>query len=354
MRKKILFCLFGFVLMAFLPLAGLGTGGADDTASETAPAVPAGEAAEDGTDGREADEGSEGDTGKDDENKDLSPEKSNDSFIISDTGSGKTVTVGDREFCIGALAYEMPPYYHEEALKAQCAACYTHFCRLREKQRSSPDPELKGAYFRADLSRGREYMSEDILREKWGDKYDEYRKKLEGCVDSVFGEALRDGNGEFIDTAYFAISSGMTENSEDVFGFESPYLRAVPSPWDRNAAGYCSENRVSRSDFDNILKKENGSYSADKGTGEIRRTGSGTVLVIEAGGVEFSGARIRELFGLRSAVFDIRQDGDGIVFTVKGYGHGVGMSQYGANAMAQQGADYREILRHYYKITSVR
>ena len=332
------------MLMAFLPLAGLGTGDACNIAWETPSADTAGEEADKRTDS------SEEDTGKDDEDKNISAVKAEDSFIILDTGSGRTVAVGDREFCIGALAYEMPPYYHEEALKAQCAACYTHFCRLREKQRNSPEPELNGAYFRADIKNGREYMSEELLRQKWGDKYDEYRKKLEDCVDSVFGEVLRNENGDLIDTAYFAVSSGMTESSEDVFGFESPYLRAVPSPWDKNAAGYCSEKTVSRGELDEKLKAEKEGYSAEKGIGTIGRTGSGTVLAVEIGGEEFSGARIRELFGLRSAVFDIKQSGDSFVFTVKGYGHGVGMSQYGANAMAHQGSDYREILRHYYNI----
>ena len=313
--------------MAFLPLAGLGAELRNDVEEQSATTAQS-----------------------TDESSTESSDEQEDSFIILDTGSGETVTLSDREFCIGALAYEMPPYYHEEALKAQCVACYTHFCRLREKQRSDPDPELKGAYFRANLKNGREYLNDELLREKWGDKYDEYRKKLGSAVDSVFGEVLRDGDGALIDTAYFAISSGVTENAEDVFGFESPYLKAVPSPWDLTASGYCTEKTVSHGDLDGILKKENAGYSSEKGIGEVRRTDSGTVLSIEIGGIEYGGARIRELFGLRSAVFDVTRDGESVVFTVKGYGHGVGMSQYGANAMAQQGSDYKEILRHYYKI----
>ena len=321
--------------MAFLPLAGLSRESAEDMAEEIASAVQPAENGEEGSEG-----------GNETEDNDS---KAQDSFVILDTGSGEKLTVDDKSFCIGALACEMPPVYHEEALKAQCIACYTHFCRLREMQRSDPDPELGGAYFKADLSKGREYLREELLREKWGDRYEEYRSKLAGVVDAVFGLIIKDREGKAADVAYYAISSGVTEDSEDIFGFESDYLKAVPSPWDLNAPGYCSEKKVDRGEFNELLKKEDGSYSAEKGIGDIKRTASGSVLSIVIGGVEYKGARIRELFGLRSAVFTINEADDSVIITVKGYGHGAGMSQYGANAMAEQGADYKEIIYHYYR-----
>lgn len=341
MRKRILFCVFGFIIMAFLPLAGLSRERAENIAGEIASVVQTEE---------EGEESSEADKEKHeiDKSEESGGDMDGNTFKILDTGSGAVAEVDDRSFCIGALAYEMPPYFNEEALKAQCIACYTHFCRLREKQKSSPDLELKGAYFKADLSQGREYMNDEILKQKWGDKYEEYRQKFENVADEVYGMVLTDGNGEFIDASYFAVSSGMTENARDIFGFESPYLRAVPSPWDLNASGYCSERTVSRKEFDEFLKKENGSYTAEKGIGEAKKTASGSVTSIVIGGVEYTGADIRRIFGLRSAVFRIEADGDDIKFTVRGYGHGVGMSQYGANSMAQQGADYRQIIKHYY------
>ena len=127
-----------------------------------------------------------------------------DVFRILDSSTGKITVVPDSNFCIGALAYEMPPLYEDEALKAQTVALYSHFCYIRERNRKACDPELKGADLAADLSNGEIWYNEKQLKEKWGSGFDKYIKKLSGIVSSVQGEVIRDKNGAYADCCYFA------------------------------------------------------------------------------------------------------------------------------------------------------
>lgn len=281
-------------------------------------------------------------------------EETDGSFRILDTSTGEVATVSDREFCYGAVAYEMPPSYEKEALKAQCTACYTHFSRLRKQQRENPDSSLKGADFAADLSQHQYYFSEEALKEKWGSLYEKSSQALHEAVDECFGERLYDTDGTFIDVAYFALSAGVTEDAKNIFGFESPYLRPAASPFDKTSPSYRSEVTLSSEEFTKALCAEDGNFSlgepSEQRIGTAERTKSGTVLSVRIGNRTFTGNQLRELLGLRSANFTIADKGDSLTLTVLGYGHGVGMSQYGANEMAKQGADYQEILSHYYHI----
>ncbi len=255
-------------------------------------------------------------------------------FLVLDTSSNKIISIDDREFCIGAVAFEMPASFEEEALKAQCIACYTHFSKLRENSKEKYD-------FSADLSNG-EFYRKDIS--------DESRQKISSAVDSVFGQVLTDSDGKLIDVAYHAISSGQTESAKDIFGFESEFLQPVSSAGDVNVSGYLSQKEVSADRFKEIMLGENIKLSGEPETwlGESDRTQSGTVKAIKICDTSISGAKMRELFDLRSANFDIEYSKNKFILTVYGYGHGVGMSQYGADSMAKHGADYKEILHHYY------
>ncbi len=343
MKRKVICSIAAFVIMALLPLLSLGSIEKDalpvyeDASAEESSVSRSSPAPEDKPD---------------DTSKDENAPSDEQYFKILDTSSGKIITVDDREFCCGALGYEMAPLYEIEALKAQCVACYTHFCLMREKQRSSPDPELKGADISADLSANQVWLSDEAMKKKWGELYTRSRKRIDQAVDECFGEVLCDDKGKLIDATYFALSSGNTENAKDIFGFDSPYLRAAPSPFDLKAPDQRTETAVSAEELCSALTslKKDFTLPDEKGSriGEPERTKSGTVLKITIGDQEFTGAQIREVLNLRSANFDISDEGDNFVFTVNGYGHGVGLSQYGANAMAQQGADYKEILHHYY------
>ena len=255
-------------------------------------------------------------------------------FRIRDVSTGETIVVDEWEFCRGALAYEMMPGFEEEALKAQAVALYTHFCRLREKNRDKEED------ITADLSKGEIYLTEDILREKWGKDYEKNQKKTAAAVKSVQGLVIKGSDGSLIDAAYHAISPGNTENSRDIFGFDSENLRSAASPWDEAAPGFLTKTEVSGEEF---RKKTGGEEIRIK-----KRTAAGTVLSAVVGNKEYTGAELRKLFSLRSAAFEVSRRDNKYIFTVRGYGHGVGLSQYGANGMAKDGADYKEILCHYY------
>lgn len=280
-------------------------------------------------------------------------EEKTDCFKILDEDTQEIITVDDRTFCYGAVAAEMIPSFEKEALKAQCVASYTHFCGLRKKQRENPDSSLKGADFSANLSNNQYYISNEKMKKEWGNLYKTSYENIKSAVDDVFGEVMVDNNNEFITVAYHAISGGTTETFSDIFGKNIEYLQAVASPGDLIAPGYMSKCSVSKQEFKNKISDKNNktdfSKSADKWIKDIKRTNSGTVTNINIGGIDFTGSEIREIFGLRSANFEIVFSDDSFDFTVYGYGHGVGMSQYGAEYMAQQGADYKEILNWYYQ-----
>ncbi len=273
-------------------------------------------------------------------------------FRILNSASGEIVSVSDREFCCGALAYEMQPGAGTEALKAQSVACYTHFCRLREQQKRNPDSSLNGADFVADLSADEYWLSDATMKQKWGSLYESSRQKIEQAVDACAGLVLTDGDGALIDAAYHAMSGGVTESAADIFGQEDAHLQPTASPWDKAAPDYCTTKAIPEAEFLRLLTADNERFSSETAAGQTdfpaERTPSGVVKTITIGGQSFSGAQLRSIFSLRSADFELKHDNKQFIFTVYGYGHGVGMSQTGAQGMAEQGADFQEILCHYY------
>lgn len=350
MKKILLFVLFAYILFALLPLIAvpeISFSSADDPVSEES---QGGEPSRDKRKVTQQETEKQTDTISGDSFGTGFPEDS--LFRILDSSTGQVITVDDKDFCRGALAYEMPPGYETEALKAQCIACYTHFSRLREKQKAHPDETLKGADFSADLSHGEFYLSDEALKEKWGDLYEQSKIRLEQAVNDCAGLVLTDENGELIDAAYHAISSGNTENAEDAFGIADKHLISVASPWDKTAPDYYTECSFSEQDFRQRLHDANitsgDELKGEKLTGSIRRTSAGSVEIISFGSQELSGQRARSVFGLRSSCFDLNYRDGRYIFSVRGYGHGVGMSQYGAQCMAKEGSDFSEILHHYY------
>ncbi len=349
MRKKMIPAFFCFIIMAALPLISakngiiMPSGGVSATLSASR-SDPYGKS--------EAETESSVISTKD---SDISAadDRISNNFKILDTSSGKIISVDDKEFCYGALAYEMPPSFEEEALKAQTVALYTHFCRLRNKQKETPDKELKGADFSADISDGQFYLNDEQLKKKWGDLYNESKEKIHSAVDSVFGEVITDKKGDLIDACYHAVSSGMTENAKDIFGFDSENLIAVASPTDTAAPDYLTICSFSASEFKEKMTSLNKDIilngNPETYIGEIKRTASGSVTETVIGNKKFTGSDIRQAFGLRSAAFEIEYSDNKFTFTVRGYGHGVGLSQWGAQGMAKQGSDYKEILNHYYQ-----
>lgn len=277
-------------------------------------------------------------------------------FRLYDDSSETILTVKNRDFLIGTLACELSPTSPIEALKAQAVAAYTYYSKLRQEQQETPNEEHHGADFSVNTKAWLYYTTKEQMQIMWGDHFDQYYQQLEQAVDAIEGQTLQ-YNGELITASYFAISSGQTENSADIWGGVYPYLTAVASPWDKYADDYKSTKKVSADTFRTMFLEE---YKDCKFTnnpedwiGKIERTDSGSVTSIQIGGETFDGLQVRNLFGLRSSNFTIDYKKNTFTFTVIGYGHGVGMSQNGAVSMADQGSTYDEILSWYYPGTEL-
>ncbi len=276
-----------------------------------------------------------------------------DTFRVMDTASGEVITMSERDFLIGTLAAEMYPTYHPEALKAQAVAAYTYYCYRREAARSGGE----AADFSDVPSTFPDLYTVEGMQARWGDRFEEYHQKLADAVDAVFGEVIR-YDGEIIMAVYHAMSVGATETAGVIWGKDLPYLQSVKSPGDTEAESYRSTVTVSLSDFAAAVTTLDvtlaGEAAAWVDIGGITRSKSGTVTAVTVGDSVLTGRQLRTLFHLRSAVFDLAFDAEnGFTFAVEGYGHGVGMSQYGANCLAQQGKSYRDILSYYYTDVSI-
>ena len=277
-------------------------------------------------------------------------------FRVFDEATKKIIDVPDREFVYGVVTAEMPAKFEDEAIKAQAVASYTYFCRERKAKRSKR--ENADYDFTVDTKKWLNYVPPEERKLKWGEHFDEYENKIEGAVDSVFGEVLEDG-GELILAAYHAISSGKTERSADVFGGDVRYLKSVESPGDKFASGYETTLKVDADKFRSVLKSKFSDLkfegAEESWIGESSRSEGGMIKEIKICGEPLKGTEMRSMFGLRSSDFDLKfnRDEKKFVFTVKGYGHGVGMSQHGAQYMAREGDDYKKILSWYYPGTCI-
>ena len=268
----------------------------------------------------------------------------------------EVVTLTEEDFLIRTLAMEMSPSVHEEALKAQAVASFTYYARRRQAQADKADPALKGADFAAPNDRFPAEYTEEKLRQRWGEHYEEYYAKISAAVKAVRGVAITH-DGKYIDACYHAISNGSTESAETVWGADIPYLQAVASPGDRLSQGYASEVTLSADEVRSILTAElpNATLSDDPAAwfGTPTLSEGGTVAEQPVGDTTLAGTRLRQLFDLRSAAFDVAYRDGSFTFSVRGYGHGVGMSQHGADYLARQGYTYKEILAYYYTDVTV-
>ena len=252
-------------------------------------------------------------------------------FPVTVELGGMPVEMTLEEYLVGVLMGEMPASFCLEALKAQSVAARTYTLRRLEGGGSlSDDPAVCQAY-----------TSPDRAQEKWGENWEDYLGKLQQAVAETDGQVLTYG-GELISATYFSCSGGKTESAQAVWGGEVPYLVSVESPGEEEASAYESSVTVEVDEFLGVLGVESPNVSA------VTYTEGGGVDTITIGGETFSGTELRSLFGLRSTMFDMEVTADSILFDVQGYGHRVGLSQYGAQAMAEQGKGYEEILKWYY------
>lgn len=278
-------------------------------------------------------------------------------FSVLDESTNEILKIPDREFLYGAVASEMPALFEEEALKAQAVASYTYFCRERNNFKKSNVSD-RDYEFTVDTSKWINYIPKEQMKLKWGENFEKYYKRIKNCVDSVFPEVIEE-DGDLILAVYHAMSSGRTEKSKDVFGGDLKYLTNVESPGDKLAPGYETVIEISLENFKNTISHECNECNFSKDpkdwiSNPIRSSG-GMVKEINICSNSFKGSDLRRIFGLRSSDFDLiySPDNEKFIFTVHGYGHGVGMSQHGAQYMAKQSADYKQILSWYYPNTSI-
>ena len=281
----------------------------------------------------------------DDKSKNNNNEEDNNNNIetiaVKRVSSGKVEQVDLYDYVVCATASEMPPSYEKEAIKAQAVAVYSYALYLKnnpvnEKNDLSDDPSVHQAY-----------SSREELKKKWGDSYEENISKIEEAVKEVYGAYLT-YDGKLIKPAFFALSNGRTNSAKDVWGNDVPYFQSVTSDYDKLSASFTSSFEFEESELCELLNKISENKIKEISIDECVTTASGYVKSIEISGERFSGEKIRSALSLRSGSFTVEQNGDTFKFTCSGYGHGVGMSQYGANCMAKNGSSYQEILKHYY------
>jgi stage II sporulation protein D len=257
------------------------------------------------------------------------------------------------DYVKGVVAAEMPAEFEVEALKAQAVAART-YALAKEIALGGKGCELhEGADVCTDPEHCQAWQSVEELKKKWGENFEKYYEKVSKAVDSTKGLVMIYQDALIL-PVYHAISGGRTENSEDVWQKSIPYLRSVISPGEEVASKYKTTVVLSQDEFVRKLKEKEPSLKLTSGNilSEVRdleRTQAGHVKSLKIGNVTFEGKEIKEIFGLNSTNFSFEKRGGDIVITVIGYGHGVGMSQYGANALAKEGKKFDEILKHYYQ-----
>lgn len=247
------------------------------------------------------------------------------------------------EYVAGVVASEMPAEFEMEALKAQALAARTYIVKKLMATSHSDTPKDADV---TDTVQHQVYKDEKGLKEMWGEAYEVNMKKITEAVKATEGKIMT-YNDQPIFAAFFSISNGFTENAGDYWEEDIPYLKAIESPWDKQVSTFLSKKRIPIREFEEKLGVKL-DHTSDIGIITARTPGN-RVAKVSIKDKEFSGRDIREKLDLRSSDFYWEKSGDHIIITTKGYGHGVGLSQYGANEMAKEGRKYKEIVSHYYR-----
>ena len=279
----------------------------------------------------------------------VTPEASLDSGrqVKVQRADGQVETMALDDYLWGVVAAEMPAAFGPEALKAQAVAARTYTDAKMERT-TSKHPEADVC---TDVTCCQAYRTKEEAAASWGDNAQAYTDKIASAVAETDGVAVLYG-GKPIQAVFFSSADGRTVDAVEVWGNAVPYLTGVDSPEGEEVPNYHSTVTVPLEEFKTTLlaKYPEANLSGDP-AGWFSNTVSnsaGGVSSVDVGGVTVSGQDLRTLFSLRSTSFTMTAGADGVTFSVTGYGHGVGMSQYGANAMAKEGKGYEEILKWYY------
>lgn len=269
------------------------------------------------------------------------PNEANQLMITVQQKDGIVVDMNLEDYLICVVLAEMPAEFEEDALKAQAVAART-YCLKRATTGFKHD--FGAVCTESSCCQAFRQVHEYI--QEGGKESD--LEKIRTAVNKTQGQVLTyDGN--LIEATYYSCSGGMTEEAAAVWGTEIPYLIALPSPGEEAATYYVDTVTFTLQQFISIMGCEEDDFSIEG----ITYTAGGGVDRIRIGGKEYTGTEVRKLLGLRSTAFVITKVDDSVIITTKGFGHRVGMSQYGADAMAVQGNDYTQILAYYYPGTTL-
>jgi len=253
-----------------------------------------------------------------------------DKYQVNIDTTDKLLTVELEEYIIGVVAGEMPALFSEEALKAQAIASRTYLINHLQTNKTI-----------TNTTDDQVYLTKEEMKEKWKDDYDKYYNKIKEAVTATKGLIMY-YNNEPIKAYYFSTSNGYTASSISVFNEQRDYLTSVESPFDQDNSNTIE---ISKQDFCNKLDISCNQISITN----IIKDNSNRISKITINNKEFKGTQVRKLLSLRSTDFTFNIKETTIEIITKGYGHGVGMSQYGANNMAKIGYTYEEILKYYYQ-----
>ena len=253
--------------------------------------------------------------------------------------SGRIDKVPFEEYVTGVLAGEMPITFSMEALKAQAVAARTY---VMKKMAYNKDKE----YDVVDTVANQVYLDDEHLRTVWKEEYQTKINKIKMAVMATKGGYLA-YDGKVADIFYFSTSVGKTENSEDVFNIKLPYLRSVDSKWDKEVSPVFNDYFYFT--LDEFYKKLNIPYQDKIKVEILKTTSTGSIKELKINSKKFTSSEVFSALNLRSTYFEIIQNGNEVKIITTGYGHGVGMSQYGAEGMARAGYTYDQILKNYYQ-----
>lgn len=254
--------------------------------------------------------------------------------------SGSDIPIKLEEYVIGVVAGEMPANFHLEALKAQAIAARTYVLKSTNYGENPIEPTIAKQVF----------YDADTRQENWQQSFEQYEEKVREAVESTAGEVIY-YNGELITAMFHSMSNGMTESAKNYSGTDLPYLQSVASSDFQYANNYEVVTSYSLKEWNNLLNV-NWKMNEVKKI-QLKRNSTGRVEKVIGNDKQWDGRDFRTIFDLRSTDFKVTVKENEILITTEGYGHGVGMSQHGADALAEKGTNAHEILKYYYKNTSI-
>ena len=256
------------------------------------------------------------------------------------------------DYTIGAVLAQMPADFGEEALKAQAVLARTYIYKRYLAEQQQPTPALHGALISDNEQIYQAFLTEDRARELYGDGYSAARKKVEKAVSS--SNEILTFEDEPIIAAYHAASSGNTESSKSAWGRSIPYLISVKSPEDAKLKGNETTTTMTEEELSKAILSNFGITLTSPEDLKFKRNKRGYVTKVTIAGKEADNQEFIAALNISSPCFEMKEEDGEVVFISRGFGHMVGMSQYGANMMAMKGSTYSEILAHYFPKTKLK